>query len=130
MTIAIAITTVVLTLTGIKYTRAAEATDTSWSMNLLPFSVSNTDNDSWNTYNGGTAKVPLTRIVGGPSYYAYIKACNATGDGRSEYRLCLQGNGYYNLNKLTMIEGYEYQVRAYNQGFETSYRWAYGNFTW
>ncbi|SFU84095.1 hypothetical protein SAMN04487886_12123 [Clostridium sp. DSM 8431] len=126
--VAVGITVVLGTMGGVN--ASARRDDNDWGMNLLPAKISNTDDDSWNTYDGGAAKISLTRIVDGPSYYCKARAENAHNEARSSYVRCHQGSGYYTLSGVAMSDGYEYKVRAYNDTFETSSRWAYGNFTW
>ncbi|MPL95464.1 hypothetical protein SDC9_41635 [bioreactor metagenome] len=100
-----------------------------WSMTFPTLKMAKTDWDNYEYYGGGNAYISLTRIVEGPSYYCRAQSVNSNNEARSSYELCLQGDGYNTLDNVSMSTGHEYYVRAYNDYFETSYRWAYGDFS-
>ncbi|APM40825.1 hypothetical protein [Clostridium kluyveri] len=101
-----------------------------WGITLSPATIA-TGGDNWDYKHYNTSSyISLTRIVGGPSYYIKGKAVNADKESRSDYMLIQQGAGAVYLTNDTMGEGYKYWVLAKNTVFETSYRWAYGEFGW
>ena len=102
---------------------------TEWAMTFPTAKFAKTDWDHYEYYGGGNASISLTSIVEGQSYYCNAQAVNSNNEARSSYELCLQGDGYNTLRNVSMTTGNQYYVRAYNDYFETSYRWAYGKFS-
>ncbi|WP_368489773.1 hypothetical protein [Clostridium sp. BJN0013] len=108
---------------------AGSACADSWGITLSPACIS-TGEDNWSyKHNYVSSYISLTDIVGGSSYYIRGMAVNSNKESRSNYALIQQGVGPVYLDDW-MTVGNQYWVMAKNTVFETSYRWAYGEFEW
>lgn len=101
-----------------------------WGISLPQYCISKSEGNWDYRHDGVQARISLTQIVGGPSYYVRAWGVNSNGQDRSTVALCKQGGGFVNVTPKGMMEGYEYYVQAKNDYFESECRWAYGEFEW
>lgn len=80
------------------------------------------------TYTASTcnARMSLTRIVGGPSYYVRSQMINSDGDPRTDDLVVKQADGYKDFSNNTMSYTYKYKLLVCNDYWEWTTRSAYG----
>lgn len=106
----------------------SNASATAWQMNLNPMCTNN-QSSQWDYKTRDTTScISLIRIAGGPSYYMRGSSVNSLGQSRSDTMLIKQGGGDVDLTGDCMQAGYQYYVKSRNDYFESSYRYANGDF--
>lgn len=124
-----------VSITMISGTKIVHAATNTWSATLPSFErYVNTGRDYYYGVPGEgeygddypTAKVSLTRIVGGPSYYMEAHMANSDGASRTDPLPVRQGAGLTAFKNCNLTPGHYYNLIVANNSFETTARSAYG----